>query len=182
MTTWIVLLRGINVGGRNIVPMKTLVGLLQGIGCSQIKTYIQSGNVVLRSPQKSSAILKKEIQDSIESEFSFRPTVMVLSASQLAAATETNPFPEGTVDPATLHFFFLSDIPVGYDESVLQDMSAAKERFQLVESVFYLLAPNGIGRSKLAANVEKKLGVATTARNFRTVDKLVQLAAEVSGT
>jgi len=181
MQTWIALFRGINVGGRNVVPMKTLVGLLEEIGCTHIKTYIQSGNVVLQSPEKSAAILQEKICGSIESHLSFRPAVMLLTTSQLVAAKDDNPFPEGTRDPATLHFFFLSDLPAGYDESVLQAMSGPNERFQLRGKVFYLFAPDGIGRSKLAANIEKKLGVATTARNFRTVDKLWQLVGEVPG-
>lgn len=181
MKTWIALFRGINVGGRNIVPMPSLVGLLEEIGCTHIKTYIQSGNVVLQSPEKSAANLRERIRDSIESHFSFRPAVMLLTASQLVTAKEANPFPEGTREPATLHFFFLSDLPADIDESVLHAMSGPKERFQLRGKVFYLFAPDGIGRSKLAANVEKKLGVATTARNFRTVDKLLQLVGEVPG-
>jgi len=181
MKTWIALFRGINVGGRNVVPMKTLVGLLEEIGCTRIKTYIQSGNVVLQSPENSAAILLERIRDSIESHLSFRPTVMLLTASQLDTAKEDNPFPEGTRDPATLHFFFLSELPTGYDESVLRAMSGPNERFQLRGKVFYLFAPDGIGRSKLAANIEKKLGVVTTARNFRTVDKLWQLVGELPG-
>ncbi len=177
MNTWIVLFRGINVGGRNILPMKILVELLESLGCTNVKTYIQSGNVVLRSPEKSAAALKKKIQAAIESRLSFEPSVLLLSVDQLTTAKEENPFPEGTSEPASLHFFFLADQPQEYDEKELDALRAPTERFQLLGNVFYLHAPDGIGRSKLAANVEKRLGVATTARNFRTVDKVLQLAA-----
>lgn len=182
MNPWIVLLRGINVGGRNVLPMKELVDLLQELGCANIKTYIQSGNVVLCSSENSAAILKKRIEDAIASRFSLNPIVLLLSASQLVSAIAANPFPEATKEPATLHFFFLSEFSAEYDEPLLQTMSAPNERFQLVGKVFYLLAPDGIGRSRLAANVEKKLGVTTTARNYRTVDKLRQLVTEMPET
>lgn len=179
MNPWIVLLRGINVGGRNILPMADLVDLLGELGCTNIKTYIQSGNVVLCSPEKNAAILKKQIEDGIASRFSFDPLVLVLSSNQLVSAIEANPFPDATEEPATLHFFFLSDISADYDDSVMHSLCAANERFRLVGKVFYLLAPDGIGRSRLAANAEKKLGVASTARNYRTIDKLLQLIAEL---
>lgn len=181
MKTWIVLFRGINVGGRNLVPMKTLVELLESLGCTHVKTYIQSGNVVLRSPEKSAAALGKSIQAAIESRMSFEPSVLLLSADQLIRANDQNPFPEGASEPASLHFFFLSGQPEEYDEKELDALRAPTERFQLLGNVFYLHAPDGIGRSKLAANVEKRLGVATTARNFRTVGKILQLAADMLG-
>lgn len=178
MKTWILLLRGVNVGGRNVMPMQDLVELLEEHGCSNIRTYIQSGNVVLCTTERSAAILKNKIEDAIRSRFSLNPSVLLLSEEQLASAAAANPFPAGTAEPATLHFFFLSELPANFDESLLEALRGPNERFALVGKVFYLLAPDGIGRSKLAANVEKRLGVATTARNYRTVDKLLQLVSE----
>jgi len=177
MNVWIILFRGINVGGRNIVPMKTLIGLLESIGCTHVNTYIQSGNVVLRSSESNAECFKGAIHSAIEEKLSFKPSVLLLPVGQLVAAKEANPFPEAAGSPAALHLFFLSDQPAEYDENVLHGLKSPTERFQLLGRVFYLHAPDGIGRSRLAANVEKKLGVPTTARNLRTVQKILQMAA-----
>jgi uncharacterized protein (DUF1697 family) len=94
MKTWIALLRGVNVGGRNTLPMKALVPELQALGLSAIRTYLQSGNVVFHSPGKPAPRLAAEIGAAIGAKFGFAPQVVVLSAKDLAAAAAGNPFPE----------------------------------------------------------------------------------------
>ncbi len=172
MTTWIVLLRGINVGGRNVLPMKELVRDLSSLGLDDVRTYIQSGNFICRSSQKDEAALSIEIAETIERRHGFRPQVLVLGVDQLAEAIAANPFPEAEGDPKTLHAFFLASVPTAPDLNALAAAAVPSERFHLTGRVFYLHAPDGIGRSKLAARVEKLLGVAVTARNWRTVKKL----------
>ncbi len=176
MTTWIALFRGINVGGRNLLPMKELSRDLGALGLEDVRTYIQSGNVVFRSARSDSAALSAGIATRVEESHGFRPHVLLLTAGQLDAAIEANPFPEAEAEPKTLHLFFLAAPPATPDLEALERAKAPAERFQLTDPVFYLHAPGGIGRSKLAANAEKLLGVPATARNWRTVQKLRQMA------
>jgi uncharacterized protein (DUF1697 family) len=176
MPTWIALFRGINVGGRNRLPMKDLVRDLETLGLMDIRTYIQSGNVVFRSRDRSAATLEKKIADAIEKRHGFRPHIVILSVDQLRAAGESNPFPEAESEPKSLHLFFLASPPAAPDLEALKSVKAPSERFHLAGDVFYLHAPAGIGRSRLAASVEKRLGVPATARNWRTVRELIRLA------
>lgn len=176
MSMWIVLFRGVNVGGKNILPMNELVRDLQSLNLENIKTYIQSGNAVFRSSRKVSATLSAKIATRIENRHGFRPHVLILSADQLDHAIESNPFAEAEAKPKTLHLFFLASAPAAPDIESLAKAKLPSERFHLTDHVFYLHAPDGIGRSKLAANAEKFLGVAVTARNWRTVQKLREMA------
>ena len=176
MSTWIVLLRGINVGGKNILPMNELVRLLQSLHLENIKTYIQSGNAIFRSSTEISPTLTANIATKIESRHGFKPHVLILSADQLENAIVSNPFPEAEAEPKTLHLFFLASAPAAPDIESLTEAKSPSERFHLRGQVFYLHAPEGVGRSKLAAKAEKYLGVAATARNWRTVQKLWAMA------
>jgi len=176
MKTWIAFFRGINVGGKNLLPMKTLPADLLLLKCHNVRTYIQSGNVVFQSAAKSSAVLAKNIAASVEKRHGFRPHVLVMDQQQLDAASHSNPFAEAVADPKTLHFFFLAEPATSPDITAIESAKTPSEEFVLTDRVFYMHAPDGIGRSKLAANVEKHLGVVTTARNFRTVEKVIALA------
>jgi uncharacterized protein (DUF1697 family) len=166
MKTYILLFRGINVGGNNLLSMKPLVELLNSCGYEQVKTYIQSGNVVLNSPHKPNNV----ISEKIESNFGFKPKLLVLNKTEFEQTIQNNPF--GAAEGKTIHFFFLADEPT-VDTEKLQRLATSTEKYQLIDRVFYLFAPDGIGRSKLAANVEKCMAVATTARNLNTVNKLL---------
>lgn len=177
MQTWIALFRGINVGGNNILPMATLKGELEALKLKQVRTYIQSGNVVFDSPEKTAASLARKIAEQVEKHHGFRPGVLVLSHQDLLTAIQSNPFPTAMADPKALHFFFLAERPVSPNLQALNAAKAPTENYKLIDRVFYLHAPDGIGRSKLAANVEKHLGVVTTARNYRTVENLSAMAA-----
>ena len=172
MSHWVALFRGINVGGHNRLPMKSLVAILEGLGCTDVKTYIQSGN----APQSGPDLLPDEIRHSVKSEHGFEPMVLLLSASALVRARDANPFPEGEAEPKSLHLFFLATKPTDIDEGKLEALQNETERYALLDDVFYLYAPDGIGRSKLAASVERCLGVPVTARNWRTVNKMLALA------
>jgi uncharacterized protein (DUF1697 family) len=178
MKTWIALLRGINVGGRNILPMAELRTDLEALGLDGVRTYIQSGNVVFRASDATAESLAETIAGAIEDRHGFSPSTFVLSHEQLAAAIDANPFPEGTAEPRTLHFYFLSAPAPEADLQALDAVRSENERYELTDEVFYLHAPDGIGRSKLAASVDRHLGVATTARNYRTVDRLLSMVRE----
>ena len=177
MKTYIALFRGINVGGRNPLPMKDLAVLLESLGLQNVKTYIQSGNVVFRGGRAGTAQWAERISAAIEARHGFAPWVLLLDASRLDRAIRDNPYPEAQAAPNTLHVNFLAAVPPRPDLDGLEKLRAPGERFALMGDVCYLHAPDGIGRSKLAAGMERLLGVPMTSRNWNTVVKLSELSA-----
>jgi uncharacterized protein (DUF1697 family) len=180
MHTYIALLRGINVGGNNLLPMRELVGVFEGLRLRQVKTYIQSGNVVFQSEHDNLKELAQMISAAIGQSHGFTPSILLLGLPEFQAAIAANPFPEGESEPKTLHLFFLEEVPSNPNWSLLESLKAESERYQLINKVFYLHTPDGFGRSKLAEKVEKAIGVAATARNWRTVSTLMSMALEVA--
>lgn len=173
----IVLLRGVNVGGAKKVPMPRLRELLEAEGFEDVATYVQSGNVVLSAGGRSPARVGSAIERAIEAEFGFAVSITVRTRDELAGVIDANPFPQAASAPKTLHVVFLSDA-VAPDRLDDVDRSAFEpERFELRDRELYLWLPDGIGRSKLAVKLsERALGVAATARNWRTVETLLRLA------
>ncbi|MEM9596273.1 MAG: DUF1697 domain-containing protein [Acidobacteriota bacterium] len=178
MKTYIALFRGINVGGKNRLPMKELVAVLGGLGLEDVRTYIQSGNAVFRGPEDSVG-LGEAISAAVGQSHGFTPRVHLLSRAAFDAAAIANPYPDAEADPKTLHLFFLGSRAADPDYGKLAAMRKDSERCELTGAVFYLHAPDGIGRSKLAAGAEAALGVPVTARNWRSVEKIRALAAAV---
>ena len=176
MTVHIALFRGINVGGHNKLPMSELVALLESLGCAAVKTYIQSGNVVFDHVTTNNSNLSQAISSAIQKQNGFSPHILLLTVSELQQAVTHNPFPDATAEPKTLHLWFLANEPNEPDLDKIEKIKAASESFVLAGRVFYLHAPEGIGHSKLAAHVEKLLGVPATARNWRTVTKILDLS------
>ena len=174
MNTYIALFRGINVGGNNIIKMKDLVDLLEGVGAKQVKTYIQSGNVVLQSTQEPSQLSEK-ISQAIQQRFGFSPQVLLLTQPEFEEAIHNNPYPQAGSLPKTLHLGFLVHEPQNPKLNELEQLKSSGEEFLLKGKVFYLHAPEGIGRSKLAEKIEKHLGVPMTMRNWNTVMNLSDL-------
>lgn len=179
MTTYIALLRGINVGGNHKLPMRELVTVLEGLGLQQVKTYIQSGNVVFQSERTDRAALSTEITAAIGQSHGFAPAILLLTIEELQQAIQANPFPEGEAEHKSLHLFFMDAVPVNPDLAALTALKAASERFALIDKVFYLHAPDGIGRSKLAEKFGRGWQVNITARNWRTVSQLMAMAVEL---
>lgn len=185
MATWIAFLRGINVGGSHELPMKQLAALLGEEGLSDVATYIQSGNVVFRCAGRTdgttAAALEKRIGAAISRQHGFEPRVLVLGAAELSRAAAANPFPRADDDPTMLHLFFLAQKPSAPALDALHALRTGHEAFELIDKVFYLYTPDGFGRSKLAERAEKHLGVAATARNWRTVGKMLDMARRLDG-
>jgi uncharacterized protein (DUF1697 family) len=177
MAKWVALLRGINVGGKNSLPMTELVGDMEACGLRNVRTYIQSGNAVFESPGKVPASLGPKIASRILERRGFEPHILLLSAAAFQKAIRANPYPEATAEPKTLHFGFLAASAKSPDTAALAAVQSPSERFELIGKVFYLHAPDGIGRSKLAVKIEKALGVPVTGRNWRTVDSLREMLA-----
>lgn len=176
MNTYIALFRGINVGGNNLLPMKDLAAILERSGCGSVRTYIQSGNALFSTGKHDAQQMAERISSRILERHGFKPKVMLLAVSDLQEAIENNPF--RAAEGKTLHFFFLESIPRKPDLGALTALKSESERFALKGNVFYLHAPDGIGRSKLATKVEQCLGVAVTARNWNTVSKLMAMARQ----
>lgn len=181
MNTHIALLRGINVGGNNKLPMRDLVSILQGLDLHNVKTYIQSGNAVFQSKRDDLAILSQEIGAAIEQHHGFNPQVFILSVDALQEAIAANPFPKAEDEPKTLHFFFWDGDPSNLDDDALNKMKKENEQFQRINSVLYLHAPDGISRSKLAESLSKKrTDVMITARNYRSASKILAMALDLA--
>lgn len=176
MKTYIALLRGINVGGKNTLTMKDLAWIFIDMGYSEVRTYIQSGNVIFRSATTCSRRTAVKIASRIDDNHGFEPKVLLLEGSELETAMTNNPYK--AAGGKELHFYFLDSKPQKPDLQKLTKLKSASEEFKLHETVFYLLAPDGIGRSKLAPVVGRSLGVAVTARNLNTVNRLISMIEE----
>jgi len=175
MPVYVALLRGINVGGISL-PMTDLVSILQDLGCRNVKTYIQSGNAFFLHPSIDPVSLSAQIGAEIEPRRGFKPAVLLLTLAEIESAIAANPFTEAAADPSKLHLGFLGSIPANPNLQALEKLKAPGERFQLIGKVFYFHAPDGVGRSKLAAGEERLLGVTLTDRNWNTVLKMEELA------
>ena len=176
MMTYIALFRGINVGGRHILPMKELVAILEELGCRNVKTYIQSGNAVFESKANNISQLSKKISAEIKKRRGFEPHVLLVRLEEMEQAIMNNPFPDGEKDPKALHVGFLTSTSKTPDLKALESLKANGEQFHLMDNIFYLYASQGISRSKLAASTEKLLGVTMTDRNWGTVRKIMEMA------
>jgi uncharacterized protein (DUF1697 family) len=175
--TYVALLRGINVGGNRMVRMSDLREIFAAAGAQDIATYIQSGNVVFTHLERSQPTLAAELEKRIAKAAGFPVTVMLRSAAQLARVIADSPFPEADADH--LHVAFLSARPPA-NLPPIDARAFAPERCAVVGRDLYLYLPNGMGRSKLAAAVLARptaIGAAGTARNWRTVLKLSELAS-----
>jgi uncharacterized protein (DUF1697 family) len=182
MTTYIALLRGINLLGHNRLPMKELKRIIEQCGCIDVQTYIQSGNVIFRSGSTDTPRLAKQLAAAVSRSHGFEPRVLVLTQRLLTSAAAANPFPEAEANPATVHLFFLAERPRKPDLGSIEALRTKTERFALKGNVFYLHTPDGFGSSKLAKRAERLLGVDATARNWRTVTTLLDLARGGVGT
>ncbi|MCM2369509.1 DUF1697 domain-containing protein [Rhodopirellula sp. ICT_H3.1] len=172
MAMWVALFRGVNVGGKNLMPMAELTRVLESLACTHVRTYIQSGNVVFGSRMSNREKLTERVIDAVEETFGFRSPLILLTTDEFLEALKKNPFLEAVAVPKSLHFYFLAEKPKTPDLDGIEQLAISTESFCLTDRVFYLHAPDGVGTSKLAARAERKLGVVATARNYATVDKI----------
>ncbi|MAS93158.1 MAG: hypothetical protein CMO55_08170 [Verrucomicrobiales bacterium] len=178
MNSYVALLRGINVGGRNSLPMKVLVSILEEMDAQNVQTYIQSGNIVFQSSKTGIQRIAEDLGNAIESTRGFRPGIQIWSREDFLHVKKGNPYPQTEEDRKSVHLFYLESEPVNPDFEKLEKLCAETEKFELKGKALYLFAPEGIGKSKFAARVEAALGVSATARNWRTVTKLADMISE----
>jgi uncharacterized protein (DUF1697 family) len=180
MPSWVALLRGINVGGQKAVSMERLRGSFAAMGCSDVKTYVQSGNVVFATAPDTHDALTRKIEEGIRRDFGFSVIVILRTAKELQKIVKTNPFPsEEGIEPAKLHVTFLAKAPNKAALKNLEKLATSPDRFRLIGREIYLYCPEGYGRTKLSNNAfEKKLSVAATTRNWKTTTALCEMAGE----
>ncbi len=173
---YVALLRGINVGGKNGLPMKELAAMFVAAGCSEVTTYIQSGNVVFGAPARVAERLPDEIGRAIAERFGFQAPIVTRTDAEIRRIAEGNPFLADGADPDKLHVVFLADEPSDRAVHSLDARRSPPDRFVVNGSEIYLHCPDGFGRSKLTNGYfDSKLRTVSTVRNWRTVLKLLEL-------
>jgi uncharacterized protein (DUF1697 family) len=177
LTAHVALLRGINVGGKNKLAMKELAAMFVAAGASDVRTLIQSGNVVCRAPNGVAKRLSSAVSAAILEGHGYRVPVIMRTASELAEVVKSNPFLRGGADPGTLHVAFLLDVPTPARVSALDPKRSPPDELTVRGRDIYLRLPGGVAPSKLTnAYFDATLGTTSTVRNWRTVLKLIELA------
>lgn len=176
VAVYVALLRGINVGGKNKLPMSALAEIFAEAGCTDVRTYIQSGNVVFSAPPILGRRLPDLISKRIADRLGLRVPVVLRTAEDIRLVAEANPFLRAGTDPASLHVAFLADLPDPRHVAALDPKRSPGDSFVVLGREIYLSLPNGMARSKLTnAYFDSGLATISTARNWRTVLKLVEM-------
>jgi uncharacterized protein (DUF1697 family) len=174
--SYVALLRGINVGGKHILPMKDLVEVCSATKCENVRTYIQSGNVVFAASEKTAGLLAPLLARKIEERFGFPVPVILRSREQLEQVVRNNPFLKSGKPEKTLHVSFLADTPAPAAIQTLDPNRSAPDEFRVVGGEIYFYLPNGAGKSKLTnAYFDTRLATIGTVRNWATVLKLLAM-------
>ncbi|MFY9588538.1 MAG: DUF1697 domain-containing protein [Actinomycetota bacterium] len=178
MTTYIALLRAVNLAGLNKVGMADLRDLVAGQGFKDPKTLLQSGNVVFSGRARASAALETSLEKAAASQLEVTTAFFIRTAEEWTKIISGNPFPkEAKNDPGRLLVAALKDAPARKSAQALSDAIRGRESVRIKGKTAYLVYPDGVGRSKLTmALIEKKLGTRGTARNWNTVLKLAAAA------
>ncbi len=171
MPRYVALLRGVNLGATNKVPMARLRTAVESLGHAEVTTYIQSGNIIFTSAGK---VTPGSFEKLIASTFGIETAVMLRTPAQLANALKTNPFPKA--DPARLHIGFMAASPPAAAVASLDAERFLPEQFAIRGTELYLHLPAGMGTTKLPAYLGRMLKVPTTIRTWRTVVTLADLA------
>ncbi|MCB4807625.1 DUF1697 domain-containing protein [Tamlana sp. 62-3] len=175
MKTFIALLRGINVSGKNKIPMADLRALLTESGLKNVQTYIQSGNVVFESSEENNNILETLISQAIAKKFKFNVPVLVLTPEELSVIFNNSPFPQEQKEDS--YFTFLFQAPNNSLIKEISEINYPNESFKITSNCVYFYSSIGYGRAKCNNNFfERKLQVTATARNYKTTLKLMDLS------
>jgi uncharacterized protein (DUF1697 family) len=172
----VALLRGVNVGGKNRLSMKDLADIFGGLGCRDVRTYIQSGNVVFRADRALAGRVPDLVAGAISAGFSLKVPVVMRSVAELFTVIADNPFLNSGADTKALHVAFLKDRPSASSVAALDPDRSPPDKFAVCGSEIYLCLPNGAGRSKLTAQYfDSTLKTTSTTRNWNTVLALLDL-------
>ena len=177
MTTFVALLRAVNVSGKNKLSMSALRASLEGIGYRDVSTYIQSGNVVFKSTERKADVVAARVEAAIAADFGAAVEVVIRSGRELTAVIDANPYVGRVPDVTKLHVLFLDRKPDGAALKALDQKRFAPDEFSAGAREVYLHCPDGVGRSKLVVAIGPKLAPAVaTMRNWNTVTKLAEMA------
>lgn len=175
MTTYAALLRGINVGGHKKVPMAELRQLITALGWTGGRTYLQSGNAVFTTEEAAPG---PRLERALAEHFGFEVQCLMRTADELRAVAAACPYPAAELDPAKLQVFFLEHTPAPGHFDSLDAEEFAPDTFQQVGGALYCYFPDGMGRSRLpAALASVRPAVTMTGRNWRTVQRLIELTS-----
>ncbi len=177
-TVFVALFSGINVGGNRIVKMAELKSFFESLGFTDIATYVQSGNVVFRAKKGDAASLTRELETAFEKKWGFKSRIMVRDAGWFERLVKANPYPEVAEEPTKLHAYALEREPTAEETKRLADKCSGPERFEIKGDVLYLHAPDGLGKSVFANLIPRTLKVPGTARNWRSVLALLEMAGK----
>ncbi|MCD9025491.1 DUF1697 domain-containing protein [Cohnella silvisoli] len=177
MTTYIALLRGINVSGQKMIKMDHLKGVFESMKLHHVRTYIQSRNVLFESPEGDAQLLTKRIEQHIESAYSFQVTVILRTLKELEEIIRQCPYkPEQLLETDSLYVSFLSELPSSEAIDKCMALQNDIDEFAIADKEVYILIHKKYGETKFSNNfLEKKLKVTATTRNWATVNKLVSL-------
>ena len=179
-STYIALLRGINLGGHRIVKMDQLRKTFEELGFADVKTYIQSGNVVFAAKAACAKRLADDVAQAVEKRFGFRPGVVLRTADEIANVAANNPLLGEGADERLLHVAFLAEKPDARRIAALDPARSPGDSFNVRGREVYLCLANGAGKTKLSnAYLESTLGTTSTMRNWRTVLKLSEMAQQL---
>ena len=178
MTVYVSMLRAVNVGGTSRITMDALQALYESIGLKDVRTLLQSGNVVFRSTLKDRESLIRRIMQELERQLALRVEVILRTLAEVASVVERGPLLSPNADKNKLLVMFLSGVPDATSQAALAKWHKDRKGPEMIEMrgpEIYLYYPDGVGRSKLSGAVlEHRLNVAGTARNWNTLEKLLE--------
>jgi uncharacterized protein (DUF1697 family) len=179
MTQYIALLRGINIGAKKRIAMADLRALVEGLGHTGVRTYVNSGNVVFTAgDERANTALAGEIETALNTHHGLDVPVVVRSAAEMQTVVAGNPFPEVEATPKLLHVSFLGETPAADRVAALADVERGDDEYRVVGQDIYLHYPNGLANATFMLNgFDRALRVTSTSRNWNTVVKLAAMAA-----
>jgi uncharacterized protein (DUF1697 family) len=180
MPIYISMLRGINVGAHKRIKMEQLRISFEGLGFEQVRTYIQSGNVIFKTAKVSEPVLTRRIEKKLLEDFGFPVSVISRTAGEMAKAVQNNPFLKASgIDAEKLHVAFLSEVPALSALQKCEPLAIAPDQAYCSGTELYLYLPNGVsGSGLMKSSLDRTLAVMTTMRNWRTVNAIHQMCME----
>ncbi len=182
LSTTVALLRGINVGGKNRLPMKDLTAMFMDAGCSDVRTYIQSGNVLFEATQTLQKDIPSLISASILDKFGYQIPVLTRTTQEFRDIVEANPFVKAGAEADKLHVVFLADLPNAEQVETLDQNRSPADEFVVINREIYLYCPDGFAGTKLTNSYfDSRLSTVSSTRNWKTVQKIFELATASVG-
>jgi uncharacterized protein (DUF1697 family) len=179
----VAMLRGVNLAGHQMIKMPALKTLCTSLGLRDVQTYIQSGNIIFREDKEDPSALARRLEAKIESEFGFRPAVIVRTASELRKVIAKNPFAgRAGIEPSRLLVVFMDSVPTKQAREKVLAIPCEPEELHIHGRELYIYYPNGMARPKVpVVRLEKALQCSSTGRNLNTVNKLLAMAEALEG-